>query len=109
MYLGDLSSISGSESSSSPSDEEEGVELKQPGHTHSFRRSSPYLHFSPSNDPVGVASPTHSVYRCIVTANHAPEVGSEVVQDLLRKLEGAQVWIILMRSGGHFAAAVFRG
>ena len=111
LPVGDLSSISGSESSSE--DEQEGVELKLPGHAHNasprsgVQKKSQYLHFSPA-DAVGGASPTHSIYRCIV-AGSGTELGSEVILDALRGLKEARVWIILMRSGGHFAGAVFRG
>jgi len=34
---------------------------------------------------------------------------STVLLELLSGLRQAQVWVILMRSGGHFAGAVFRG
>ncbi len=91
--------------------------LKHPGHAHNLaspraQRKSRYLHFSPAADAEGGgASPTHSVYRCIVTGSHNPGLGegSEVILDALQRLWDPQVWIILMRSGGHFAGAVFRG
>ena len=110
FVVGDLSSISGSGSSSS---EEEEVELKSTGHTHSRPVGSPrkslYLHFFPASSAgEGGVPPTHSVYRCILTSTRA-RTGSEVTQDTLKALGDTQVWIILMRSGGHFAGAVFRG
>ena len=110
MITGDLSSISGSESDSAPSDhtlsdDEDGdsnlaslYSKKQGG------GKSPYLYFS-----VGIGKPIYSIFRSIVTDSHSGMESSQQLCLALRTLETPQVWIILLRSGGHFAGAVFRG
>ena len=101
MCTGDLSSISGSES-----DDDDDTSS---GHTHlGGTNHSPYLHFSAGNS---AGSHAHFVYRCIVcNRSGGGGMGSgEELQRSLQRLGQPQVWLILMRSGGHFAGAVFRG
>ena len=65
---------------------------------------SPYIHFT-----VGDTGLSHSVFRCIVADSHSSEAGECDLRTALRCLKNPQVWIILIRSGGHFAGAVFKG
>jgi hypothetical protein len=95
----DLSSISGSESDSAHSDDE-------PDADHVILRGSsksPFLNFSDE------AGSTHSIYRCILPGSQSSMESRHDLERALQALREPQVWIILMRSGGHFAGAVFRG
>ena len=123
IVVGDLSSISGSESDSdsdhTPSDDEQPAS-KEASSQRDLSKS-PYLHFSSSSSsssssPTTSGGPTHSVYRCIVSSSPSPHSSSEQESDhkeLTRALQALggepQVWILLMRSGGHFAGAIFKG
>lgn len=97
----DLSSISGSESDSENEIEEvEEEEDEIRSHSH----GSPLLVFTTSN---GVQ---HAIYRCLLT--NSKDLRNTTEHDLrqsLRQLTLPGIWIVLMRSGGHFAGAVFRG
>lgn len=117
MYAGgDLSSISGSESDSDSNKENEEVKSKLlsmkeeekygDGISQSKPMGSPFLYFS-SQDGCCFA-----VYKNIITNHKTTEVRNLTTSDLLSLLPSLaqpQVWIILMRAGGHFAGAVFRG
>lgn len=99
---GDLSSISGSESDSAPTDDEDDTPNASSSHVPQGRpHNSPYVHFSHAS----AQSHTYSIYRCIVGRTGVEQSHDQV----LHSLREPQVWLILMRSGGHFAGAVFRG
>ena len=116
---GDLSSISGSESDSDSNKENEEETKAKPfqaavkeesddddDRTRSKTVGSPFLYFSTRNGRC------FGLYRNIVTNLKAAEVLTSTTSDLLNSLTSLaqpQVWIILMRAGGHFAGAVFRG
>lgn len=116
FFTGDLSSISGSESDSDTNN----VDVSPPDSTHSqltpappegVACHSPFLYFTPggTTSDSRVRSHTHSLYRCVMSGGG---VGSEEqLCSGLRQLGGPvpQVWLVLMRSGGHFAGAVYRG
>ena len=111
---GDLSSISGSESDS---DSSRDIEEARPSldctekdfdddSSHSQSAGSPFLQFSTQDGQCYV------VYRALVTNLKPSEVRSSLSSDLLSALNcltQPQVWIVLMRAGGHFAGAVFKG
>ena len=115
---GDLSSISGSESDSDSNKESEEAKSKllsmeeedeRYGNdiTHTSKpRSSPFLYFSSQDGRY------FAVYKNLVINHKIAGVRNSTTPDLLNSLSSLaqpQVWIILMRAGGHFAGAVFRG
>ena len=111
-----MSSISGSESDSDSNKENEEVKaslasLKEESDydadsAQSKTVGSPFLYFSSQDDRC------FAVYRHLVTNLKAAEVRTCTTSELLNSvtsLSQPQVWIILMRAGGHFAGSVFRG
>ncbi len=94
---GDLSSISGSESDSAHSGKED-----EPRPLNSELSQTPFIYFT-TTDKNG--QKLFAVYRSTVT--RAKRGGAKV--EAIKSLTNEQVWIVLMRSGGHFAGAVFRG
>lgn len=111
---GDLSSISGSESDSDSNKESEKAKLKllameeedEDTSHNSKPMGSPFLYFSSQGGRC------FAVYKNLVINHKAADVGNSTTSDLLSSLSSLaqpQVWIILMRAGGHFAGAVFRG
>lgn len=98
---GDLSSISGSESDPSQSDKEPEEEI---GTSEEAVPSShsPLVHFTTHNE-TGVH--LYGLYRSVLTGMKRDGVSLEAI----RAIKNEQTWIVLMRSGGHFAGAVFRG
>ena len=99
LCVGDLSSISGSESDSTHSGKED---EPRPSHTYPELSQTPFIYFT-TNDKNG--QKLYAVYRSILT--RAKRGGANV--EAVRNLKDEQVWIVLMRSGGHFAGAVFNG
>ncbi|XP_060117063.1 tRNA endonuclease ANKZF1 [Heteronotia binoei] len=104
---GDVSSISGSDSSDPDSDSEPDS-LSCQGRRSSSPRTSPY----PRSQRVlfrNSQGQLLSVYRCVLntTKDSVGEPG-ELVASLQRQSPGTS-WVILMAGGGHFAAAVFKG
>ena len=51
---------------------------------------------------------TRVMYMHTIIWQHVPS-GKEDVMGLITGLAQPQVWVILMRSAGHFAGAVFKG
>lgn len=113
---GDLSSISGSESDSDSSKDEEAIsslpsniDFNDEDSSSPYSTSavgSPFLYFSSQDGRY------YAVYRSLVTNLKPAAVRDSPSSDLLGSLVSLvqpQVWIILMRAGGHFAGAVFRG
>lgn len=113
---GDLSSISGSESDSDSSKDEETsssmTNIEEDhfnGEDNSVMYSvagSPFLYFSSQDGRY------FAIYRSLVTNLKPAAVRDISSSDLLGSLVNLtqpQVWIVLMRAGGHFAGAVFRG
>eukprot|EP00731_Ephydatia_muelleri_P028556 Em0020g200a len=104
---GDLSSISGSDSSEAEeslavSAVREESECDSNWST-SATCGSPLVTFSSGNDR------TLAVYRCVLTASKHADTDDKDMVELLRSLKTEQHWTILMEAGGHFAGAVFRG
>jgi hypothetical protein len=117
---GDLSSISGSESDSDSSKDEDATS-SLPGSNTDFNDEdssvpsystlpvgSPFLYFSSQDGR------HYAVYRSLVTnlkpaAVRGSSMSSDFLLGSLVSLTQPQVWVILMRAGGHFAGAVFRG
>lgn len=106
-FPGDLSSISGSESDSAHS----GKEMEEEAHTtidltstesHAELSHSPFVYFT-TQDETSVH--LYAVYRSILTGMKRGGVSLEAIKNVKKE----QVWIVLMRSGGHFAGAVFNG
>ncbi len=121
LFPDDTSSISGSESDSSPSEEsnagphdndkcdddgsntgceEEEEETEQP----TVPSKSPYFQFGLKDSPKLI----YSLFRSVLPQPQSGRASSSVYESLAGFLK-PQVWIILMRSGGHFAGAVYRG
>ena len=103
LLLGDLSSISGSES-----DSDDELKTTERDDDHGALQGkgadrSPYLHFSSEEGS------THSIYRCIIPGSQSNMEPGHDLGHALQALREPQMWIILMRSGGHFAGAVFKG
>ncbi|XP_034982843.1 tRNA endonuclease ANKZF1 isoform X1 [Zootoca vivipara] len=104
---GDVSSISGSDSSDSDLDNE-----SEPP----FYPNSEGSHRSPSPCPRSprvlfrnAEGQLISVYRCVLnTMKGSVEEPEELVASLQRQSSGTS-WVILMAGGGHFAGAVFKG
>ncbi len=92
-----MSSISGSESDSAHSGKEE-----EPRPLNNELSHTPFIYFT-TTDKNG--QKLFAVYRSTVT--RAKRGGAKV--EAIKSLINEQVWIVLMRSGGHFAGAVFRG
>ena len=104
----DVSSISGSESDSDPSKDSEEEEDDQDfdDSAHSKLVGSPFVYFST------VDRRFFAVYRNLLTNLKANEIRTTANFDLVNSLTSLacpQVCIVLMRAGGHFAGAVFRG
>jgi hypothetical protein len=85
----DLSSISGSESDSDPDTS-----------NHTIR--SPVITFT-------FNTTCHAIYRVLVTNSKDVDLSVDELKQAMIDLTIPQFWIILMRSGGHFAGAVFKG
>ena len=103
---GDLSSISGSDSSEAEeslavSATREESECDSNWCT-SATSGSPLVTFSSGDDQA------LAVYRCVLTASKHADNDMDMVE-LLRSLKMEQHWTVLMEAGGHFAGAVFRG
>lgn len=75
--------------------------------THSSKpMGSPFLYFSSQDGRC------FAVYKNLVANHKVAGVTNSMTSDLLSSLSSLaqpQIWIILMRAGGHFAGAVFRG
>ena len=110
-FSGDLSSISGSESDSDRHNEGEEEEPQIPltsddVATQTKFAGSPYIHFISAKD-----GESYAVYKNVLSGSRHG-VDTDESHDLLRALEALkeqQIWIVLMRAGGHFAGAVFKG
>lgn len=105
---GDLSSISGSESDSDHHSEEEEQPLTSDDITlHSSKLlGSPYIHFTSAK-----VGESYAVYKNVLIGSKW-EMDEDESKDLLKalqELKEQQTWIVLMRAGGHFAGAVFKG
>ncbi|XP_054827030.1 ankyrin repeat and zinc finger domain-containing protein 1 isoform X2 [Eublepharis macularius] len=107
---GDVSSISGSDSSDPDSDSGSDLLSYQDseGRKSSCQRPSPY----PRSQRVlfrNSQGQLISVYRCVLnTTKDNVEDPGELVASLQRQSPGSS-WVILMAGGGHFAGAVFKG
>jgi hypothetical protein len=114
---GELSSISGSDTSESESDKDdfamEGtaptipenllVDIETSEGKAKHERSHPKLFLCNSDNCV------FSVYRATMySPKNIPEEEIELINKL-KKLPEESLWMILMTAGGHFAAAVFDG
>lgn len=123
LFTDDMSSISGSESDSSPSEDstgqndeeacadaddedkpEEEEEEEERTEELPVQHKSPYLQFGLRDHPGLV----YSLFHSVIPHSHSNRTSSGIYQSLASFLK-PQVWIILMRSGGHFAGAVYRG
>ncbi|CAI7990448.1 Ankyrin repeat and zinc finger domain-containing protein 1 [Geodia barretti] len=96
---GDLSSISGSES-----DSEDSCEATPTDSAHQST-SSPFVYFRADGSATGTV---YSVYR-VILAGGKKYVSNERLVPSLLSLSLPPCWVILMRGGGHFAGAVFKG
>ncbi len=94
---GDVSSISGSESDSAPSDKEDVPHPLREG-----LMQTPFIYFTTADKN---GQKLFAIYRSLVT--RVKRGGATL--EAIKSLTNDQVWIILMRSGGHFAGAVFKG
>ncbi|KAL8183012.1 UNVERIFIED_CONTAM: hypothetical protein K2H54_012089 [Gekko kuhli] len=107
---GDVSSISGSDTSDPDSDGESGPPSCQDsdGRRGGCLSTSPY----PRSQKVlfrNSEGQLLSVYRCVLsTTKGNVEEPEELVASLQRQSLGTS-WVILMAGGGHFAGAVFKG
>ncbi len=91
-----MSSISGSESDSAHSGEDEPPPLREK------LVQTPFIYFTTADKN---GQKLFAIYRSLVTQAKRGRATMETVKSLAKD----QVWIILMRSGGHFAGAVFTG
>ncbi|XP_053149135.1 ankyrin repeat and zinc finger domain-containing protein 1 isoform X2 [Hemicordylus capensis] len=105
---GDVSSISGSDSSDSDS------ESDPPPYQDSEGKESDHQSSSPCSRSQRILFRNSqgqllSVYRCVLsTIKGSVEETAELVASLQRQSPGTS-WVILMSGGGHFAGAVFKG
>lgn len=118
FYPGELSSISGSDTSETESDDEDDFSLEgtaqtlpeNPLDSEEYRerrvkhdRSHPKIFLSNSEKCV------FSLYRAVVySSKNIPEEKATLMNRLSNLTEESS-WVILMTAGGHFAAAVFEG
>ncbi|XP_019849233.1 PREDICTED: ankyrin repeat and zinc finger domain-containing protein 1-like [Amphimedon queenslandica] len=100
---GDLSSISGSDDTSSESEEQEGDTPIATVAT----SGSPLLTFTVTGRED--LKETCAIYKTILINKKDETVSSsEVMENLVRLATEPQIWIVLMKSGGHFAGAIFK-
>nr|XP_020647690.1 ankyrin repeat and zinc finger domain-containing protein 1 [Pogona vitticeps]XP_020647692.1 ankyrin repeat and zinc finger domain-containing protein 1 [Pogona vitticeps] len=107
---GDVSSISGSDSSDSDSCNESDPQPFQESRGRESSHQSPLLHLRSQKvlfrNSQGLLI---SVYRCVLgTAKGSREEPAEFVA-AFQKQSPETSWVILMAGGGHFAGAVFKG
>ena len=114
MFADDLSSISGSGSDSEEttdghknntevSSDDDDCDYDEKSNHVLPPTGSPFLQFSLKND----SDVVYSLYHKVLSHSHSPITGTSLYRALSDFLK-PQVWIILMRSGGHFAGAVYR-
>jgi len=114
MFSDDLSSISGSGSDSDETttihttsadahNDDDDCDYDEKRDRALPPTGSPYLQFGLRNKNDVV----YSLFRKALSHTHSPISGSSLYRALSEFLK-PQVWIILMRSGGHFAGAVYR-
>ncbi|XP_049583343.1 tRNA endonuclease ANKZF1 [Syngnathus scovelli] len=109
--IGDMSSISGSESDSDDeeSDKDEGeTDWSAAGGDNDNSDDSRLMTSRFSSKVLFQDSAGHylSVYRCIL---HGKSNEEQDLESCLKSITKRTMWIILMTGGGHFAGAVFQG
>ncbi|XP_060629064.2 tRNA endonuclease ANKZF1 isoform X1 [Anolis sagrei] len=108
---GDVSSISGSDSSDCDSDSESEPASYQNNEDKGNRNQNSSTHLSRSQRILFRNSQCQliAVYRCVLcTTKGIVEHPAELVASLQRQ-NSKITWVILMAGGGHFAGAVFKG
>ncbi|XP_044294275.1 ankyrin repeat and zinc finger domain-containing protein 1 isoform X1 [Varanus komodoensis] len=107
---GDVSSISGSDSSNSDLDSESESSSYQNSEDKGSSHQSPSPH--PRSQRVlfrNSQGQLISVYRCVLnTMKGSTEESADLVTSL-QKQSPKTSWVILMAGGGHFAGAIFKG
>ncbi|KAK2158961.1 hypothetical protein LSH36_161g07002 [Paralvinella palmiformis] len=103
---GDLSSISGSESSGDETDQslsEHHMEDEGQGHIEGIGKRHPRVFLRNSKGEL------LSIYRCVIHGKRSQVDTPEALVTMVREVPQEMMWLIIMLAGGHFAAAVFRG
>lgn len=98
---GDLSSISGSESDSDETPAEGTKEEEKTAPPEPRPQGSPFLYFKAGDGS------SYAVYRSVLLGSKA-SLPDALLTERLGALRQPQVWIILMKAGGHFAGGVFK-
>ncbi|XP_037136631.1 ankyrin repeat and zinc finger domain-containing protein 1 [Syngnathus acus] len=107
--IGDMSSISGSESDDEESDKDEGeTDWSAAGGDNDNSDDSSLMTRRFSSKVLFQDSAGHylSVYRCIL---HGKSNEEQDLESCLKSITKRTMWIILMTGGGHFAGGVFQG
>ncbi|KAM9803142.1 tRNA endonuclease ANKZF1 [Syngnathus typhle] len=109
--IGDMSSISGSESDSNDEESDKGegeTDWSAAGGDNDNSDDSSLMTRRFSSKVLFQDSAGHylSVYRCIL---HGKSNEEQDLESCLKSITKRTMWIILMTGGGHFAGAVFQG